>query len=240
MRVFSPPFARQQATLSQHAYERLEEAIVDCTLQPGRYLAILDLQAMTGVGRTPTHLAVTKLAADTLVTIRPRHGLQITPIELGRERTLLELRRDLERFVVTLAIRHADPAQRGQLRRLATRLRAVAGTDPVAAFNRLDLQLNRLLLAAAGEPFLENSLRPLHTMSRRAGWLYYSLVRPDEGLRQTLDCHLAILDGVIGGHDHAALAATDRLIDLGRAMVDTLTRTGDPGLFDCNRIARHA
>ena len=36
---------------------------------------------MTWIGRTPIHQAVNKLAADTLIIVRPRHGLQIAPIE---------------------------------------------------------------------------------------------------------------------------------------------------------------
>ncbi len=74
-----------------------------------------DLTALTGLGRTPVHHAVNRLAADTLILIRPRHGLQIAPIDLARERTLLQLRRDLERFVVRLAADRAGPGHRNQI-----------------------------------------------------------------------------------------------------------------------------
>ncbi len=92
-----------RTNLSALAYDRLEEMIVTCALRPGLFLSIQDLQERTGVGRTPIHQAVNHLAADTIIVIRPRHGLQIAPVDLARERTLLHLRRDMERFVVRLA-----------------------------------------------------------------------------------------------------------------------------------------
>ncbi len=97
------------------AYERIEILIVNCELKPGRFLAMQDLQAMTGFGRTPVHQAVNRLAADTLITVRPRHGVQIAPIDLARERMLLRLRRDIERFVIRLAAERASPTNSNQL-----------------------------------------------------------------------------------------------------------------------------
>ena len=69
--------------LSALAYDRLEEMIVTCALRPGLFLSIQDLQAATGLGRTPMHQAVSQLAADTLILIRPRHGLQTRPHRPG-------------------------------------------------------------------------------------------------------------------------------------------------------------
>ena len=53
--------------LADQAYDRLEGLIVTCALAPGRYLAIQDLQTITGNSRTPVHQAVSRLAADTLI-----------------------------------------------------------------------------------------------------------------------------------------------------------------------------
>ena len=91
---------------SEQAYERIEELLVRCELQPGRFLTMNDLQGMVSLGRTPVHQAVSRLAADTLVLVSPRHGIQIAPIDLTREHVLLDLRRDVERFVIRLAIGH--------------------------------------------------------------------------------------------------------------------------------------
>src|SRR3954469_16329805 len=107
--------ARNRLNLADLAYDRIEELIVACELRPGMLLSLQDLQRMTGIGRTPIHQAVNKLAADTLIIVRPRHGLQIAPVDLARERMLLQLRRDLERFVVRLAAQRANASHRNQL-----------------------------------------------------------------------------------------------------------------------------
>ena len=230
----SKPPRSNHTNLSALAYDRLEEMIVTCALRPGLYLSIQDLQERIGVGRTPIHLAVNRLAADTIVVIRPRHGLQIAPIDLSRERTLLQLRRDMERFVVRLATERSGASYRNQMLHLSRTLSDRAASMTIDEFNRLDRRIDQLFVAAAGEAFLEHTLRPLHTISRRIGWIYHSWVCPDEGLGRTLDCHLAILDAVLANRVGEAVAASDRLIAFSDSMFDVLGRGIDPALFDCN------
>ena len=40
-------------------------------------------------------------------------------------------------------------------------------------FNAIDRRIDQLFLAAANEPFVESTLRPLHTIFRRIGWIYH-------------------------------------------------------------------
>jgi DNA-binding GntR family transcriptional regulator len=208
--------------------------IVTCALRPGLYLSIQDIQNATGYGRTPIHQAVNRLAADTLILIRPRHGLQIAPVDLARERLLLGLRRDLERFVMRLAAERCGASHRNQLIHIGATLRSRSGDMSVGEFNTLDRRIDQLILAAAGEPFLEHTLRPLHTIFRRIGWIYHSLIRPDEGPLDTVAHHLAIVDAVASRDPVAAMAAADRLIDFMDGMFDVMERGIDPALLDCN------
>jgi DNA-binding GntR family transcriptional regulator len=211
-----------------------EELIVACDLQPGLYLSIQDLQGATRMGRTPIHQAVSRLAADTLVIIRPRHGLQIAPIDLARERTLLLLRRDLERFVLRLAAERSGPSHRNQFRHIARTLRDRADRIRIAEFNALDRRIDQLLSTAAGEPFLENTLRPLHTIFRRIGLIYHRWIAPHDGLDRTIACHLAMLDAVAGRDPDAAVAAADSLVAFVETMFDAMEHGIDPALLDCN------
>jgi DNA-binding GntR family transcriptional regulator len=228
------PVRQNRINLFDLAYERLEELIVTCELQPGRLLTIQDLQGIIGFGRTPIHQAVNRLAGDTLILIRPRHGLRIAPVDLARDRVLLELRRDIERFVVRLATERARASHRSQLLHLARRLRAQRDGMSVAEFNRFDRRLDHLVIAAADEPFLEHTLRPLHTISRRIGWMYHSCITAPVSLHQTIDCHLAIIEAVANRHPEAAAAATDQLIDFADSMFTVMEQEIDPGLLDCS------
>ena len=216
------------------AYDRIEEAIVTCALKPGRTLSLGDLQRLTGLGRTPVHQAATRFAEDTLIVVHPRQGLQIAPIDLARERVLLALRGDLERFVIRLATERASASHRNQMRHLQRALRDRRADMDVDAFNLLDRKLDRLLLSAAGEAFLEHALRPLRTMSRRIGWLAVSQLAAPRALTTTIDCHLAILDAVANRHLGSAIAASDQLIGFADSMFDAMEREIDPSLLDCS------
>ena len=104
--------------------------------------------------------AVSRLAADTLVIVRPRHGVQIAPIDLARERGLLPLRRDTERFVIRLAAERSGPSQRNQMLHLMRLLREHSENLTINKFNVVDRKVDHLIMAAAGEPFVEHTLRP--------------------------------------------------------------------------------
>src|SRR3954465_14284125 len=108
------PSRRNRLNFFELAYQRIEELLVHCELKPGQFMTMLELQHITGFGRTPVHHAVNRLSADTLIIIRPRHGLRIAPIDLARERMLLALRRDMERFVIRLAPDRASLSHRNQ------------------------------------------------------------------------------------------------------------------------------
>ena len=204
------------------AYERIEHMLVNCQLKPGRFMAMQDLQELLHFGRTPVHQAISRLADDTLVIVRPRHGLQIAPIDLARERGLLPLRRDTERFVIRLAAERSGPSQRNQMLHLMRSLREQPGKMTINKFNVVDRKVDQLIMAAAGEPFVEHTLRPLHTIYRRIGWLHHTEIAHGQNLQQSIDCHVALLTAVANRHTDQALAALDDLIGFVDSMFEVL------------------
>jgi len=228
----TPP-RRNRVNLFELAYQRIEEMLVRCELAPGRFLAMQDLQDLTGFGRTPVHHAVNRLAADTLIVIRPRHGLQIAPIDLARERMLLRLRRDIERFVIRLAAERAGPTHRNQMLQMERLLRARRDELNLAEFNLLDRRIDQMVLAAAGEPFLEHTLRPLHTLFRRIGFLYHTHMAQEPNLGGTIDHHLSVLNAIATRDPEAAVTASDALVAFVEHMFDAMETRIDPSLLDC-------
>jgi DNA-binding GntR family transcriptional regulator len=223
---------QNRVTLFELAYQRLEDLLITGVLRPGQSLTMQDLQGMTGFGRTPIHHAVNRLAADTLVVIRPRHGLKIAPIDLARERLLLKLRRDIERFVIRLATERAGPTERHQLLHMERMLRERRDNLTLADFNLLDRAIDRLILATASEPFLAHTLQPLHTLFRRIGFLYHSRVPGRSDLGATVDHHMAIVNAVANRHVARAVSASDALMDHVDAMFDDMESVIDPALLD--------
>ena len=228
------PHRQNRVNLFELAYQRIEEALVNCELKPGRFMTMQDLQGLTGFGRTPVHHAVNRLAADTLIIIHPRHGLQIAPIDLARERVLLRLRRDMERFVIHLAAEHSSPAHRHQMLHMERVLREKREALTITQFNALDRGIDRLILAAAGEPFLEHTMRPLHTIFRRIGFIHHSYMPGQSALDGTVDHHLAVLGAVANRHVERAVEASDALMSFVDGMFAEMEKTIDLALLDCS------
>jgi DNA-binding GntR family transcriptional regulator len=225
---------RNRVNLFELAYQRIEELLVSCQLRPGRYLTMQDLQDLTGFGRTPVHHAVNRLAADTLIIVRPRHGLQIAPIDLARERVLLRLRRDIERFVIRLAAERADASHRNHMLHMERVLREKRASLNLSKFNTLDRGIDRLILTAASEPFLEHTLRPLHTIFRRIGFIHHTYMPGHKNLNGTIDRHIAVLNAVANRRADRAVVASDALMDFVDAMFETMEIEIDPALLDCS------
>lgn len=223
---------RRQINLAEQAYQKIEEMLVCGVLQPGRYLATHELQVLTGFGRTPVLQAVNRLAADTLVQITPRHGIRISPIDLTRERRLLELRRDMERFVIRLASERSGASQRNRMQHMRRQLLAHASVMNIAEFNVIDKQVDQLILASANEPFVEGTLRPLHTVFRRIGWIYHMQTPAHARLDKTIEGHIAVIEAVAEGRTDDAIRASDNLMDFVDSMFDVMERDVPPGLLD--------
>ncbi len=223
-----------RVNLVELAYERMEDLIVRCELKPGCFLTIQDLQEITEFSRTPVHQAVSRLADDTLILIRPRHGLQIAPIDLARERVLLELRRSLERFLIRLAAERLGASHRNQFLHTERLLRERREEMTIEEFNVIDRHIDKLILSAASEPFLEHTVRPLHTIFRRIGWIYHSNIKRDAIPTTTIDCHLAILGAIAERQIEMAVKASDDLMDFVDSMFEALEREVVPQQFDCS------
>jgi DNA-binding GntR family transcriptional regulator len=228
------PARRNRVNLFELAHQRIEDLLVAFKLKPGRFLKLQELQELSGFGRTPVHNAVNQLAADTLIIISPRHGLQIAPIDMARERLLLGLRRDMERFVIRLAAERAGLSHRNQALHIERALRERHATLSIDEFNRLDRRIDALILLAAGEPFLAHTMRPLHTIYRRIGFIYHRLLPGHSDLSGTIDGHLAILNAVANRRVDRAVKASDALIDFMDQMFEEMETGIDPGLLDCS------
>jgi DNA-binding GntR family transcriptional regulator len=101
-------------------------------------------------------------------------------------------------------------------------------------FNVADRRIDQLFLTAAHQPFVEGSLRPLHTIFRRVSWIYHMHMANNVRLKVAVDLHIAVIDGVANGDVDAAISASERLMDFVDGMLDVLEREVAPTLLDCS------
>jgi len=205
------PGGTGQPDLSDQARARLEEMIVSLELPPGTIWSEADLSAKLGIGRTPVREALQRLEVDHLVRILPRHGAQITEINVVEQLLLLELRRQLDRLIAADAARRRTPQERLQLLKMADGLEALsADGDNVLAYLRHHYELKNFLAGCARNPFVARAVMPCYAMSRRFYYLHYRQARD---LAVATRHHIGVIHAVAIGDEKKAAAASDRLMD---------------------------
>jgi DNA-binding GntR family transcriptional regulator len=106
----------ENLTLWERVYDYLRGEILDGRLEPGTELAEMALSEQLGVSRGPLREAIGRLAAEGLVTVRPRRGAVVRSLSEEEFLELYQVREALE----TMAVKLATPRLAADdLRRLA-------------------------------------------------------------------------------------------------------------------------
>lgn len=127
-----------RSSLSEKVYERLVDAILSGSLASGAALHVADIARDLQVSPSPVRDALSRLAAEGLVTNNPNR--RTTVIRLEREDVIeaFELRGILECGAARLAAERIDKAALESLRKVAARCAALAG-KPERKREMLDL-----------------------------------------------------------------------------------------------------
>src|ERR1700759_3571147 len=135
----------EDGTLTDRAYHELEEMIVTLQLSPGTVLSEQALALRLKIGRTPIREALQRLGRDGLGVVMPRRGIMVVEINLRLQLRLLEVRRELERLMATLAAERATAEERQEFSELAQAMLATSNNSDDIAFMRLDQRFNILI-----------------------------------------------------------------------------------------------
>lgn len=197
-------------SLTERAYNQLEELIVRLELAPGSFVSESLLCDRLGLGRTPVREALLRLARERLVRILPRRGVVISEIDPAAQLRLLEFRREVERFVVSDAARRADEAARATFASLANQFeRAAAASDDIA-FMRVDREFNALCLATSGNEFAVSAMLSMQALARRFWYQHY---RDAADMPEAARLHAAVARAIASGAPDDAARALHALLD---------------------------
>jgi len=197
-------------SLTDRAYAALEEMIVTLQLAPGTAISESDLSGHLGIGRTPIREALQRLAREKLVSIFPRRGIFVSPIDVASQLRLLETRRELERLISRSAARRATDDERARFRTLAAAFEAAAVKNDDITFMRIDREFNQLCSAAAHNEFAAGAMSLMHSLSRRFWYIHYKRAAD---MPLTAKLHADIARAIAAGNDERAAKTTDRLLD---------------------------
>lgn len=213
---------RPRPSLAEQAYQRLEHLLVTQALEPGATLREQALMEVTGFGRTPVREAAQRLAAEGLLRVLPRKGMEVTPIRAAELAKILEVRRVLERLLVVKAAERATPDQRRALQAVASHLRGHGDLD---GFFRLDRRLDQLLASACRNPHLVVALGPSHAHCRRLWYRH----REALDLPGAAGLHASLAEAVSDGDGAGAVRALNGIIAIVERLIAALeTGAGQP------------
>jgi DNA-binding GntR family transcriptional regulator len=183
-------------SLSSIAYESIKRLIVRVELAPGTVVREDDLQQQLGIGRTPIREALQRLERDQLVTIIPRRGVMVSPIDVGDLALLFETRSILEPYVHRLAATRGDERHWNTMETALARADELGDDGPWTELLHADRVCHEQVWEASNNRFLVQTLEMLYTQSER---LWHQYVRDVADLRSALDEHRAVLRALRDG-----------------------------------------
>ncbi|MDR0576155.1 MAG: GntR family transcriptional regulator [Candidatus Accumulibacter sp.] len=158
---------------AEKAYQLLEEMIVTLQIKPGTKISEKRLCETLGLGRTPIREALQRLANECAVTIEPRHGVVVSPIDVLDQFHLIEVRRALELILVRRATRLASDEDRAQFADFAAQFHQAGETLDEKLLASTERDFRGLLAVTARNKYVLLAMRPFQAQTRRFQHLYF-------------------------------------------------------------------
>jgi DNA-binding GntR family transcriptional regulator len=197
-------------SLSNQAYERIEELIVTMTLKPGSPVSEAQLSTMLNIGRTPIREAMQRLSREHLVLILPKRGIFIADLNPQKQLRVLETRRELERLICKKAAKRATAEERKEFERIAKDFRKAQKDKDESLFLKVDKELNELTVIAAKNEYSAAAMASLHGMSRR---FWFGNSQHILNISDIAALHATVAEAISAGKDIEAGKALDKLVD---------------------------
>ena len=145
-------------TLSKHIRDELRTNILRGQWAPGDRLQLNQLSEQFNTSSTVVREALTRLAGDRLVILKPNRGFFVPTVSLDELRDITELRCVNEQFAVSLAIERGDLNWEGELMAVHHRMEKTPSRDaenrPIIEWAAAHQAFHAQLLAACGVPVL--------------------------------------------------------------------------------------
>jgi len=202
---------RGQRSLTDLAYERIQNMIVTRVLVPYQLLSESDLARELGLGRTPVREALQRLKFEGFVEVMPRRGVLVAPIDVTRQLDLLETRRPLEEQMIRLATRRATADERAEMLRLADGLMTAVAAGDRTSYLTYNKAIHEIEAQATHNDVLCQHMAVLHNLSRR---FWFSMISDTERFRGAAELHARTLRAIARSEEEAAVSASRELLDL--------------------------
>ncbi|MDL9980589.1 GntR family transcriptional regulator [Microbacterium sp. ASV49] len=172
--------------------EYIRDRIVSGEYPPGTRLKERDLVDRIGISRVPVREALRSLATEGFVTLSPRRGAVVTPLELQDLDEIFEVREALEVFECTLAAQKARPDEVARLLATVDEAEAAIAAGDHERVVDANQRFHAVLVEMSHNDVLARMLEP---MRNRLNWL---LRQNDDNLQLCRE-HRGIADAIAAG-----------------------------------------
>lgn len=221
--AWSPSPSAQTLSLPEQIAERVGNAIIRGSYEPGARIQEQDLADQFQVSRGPVREALRILERDGLVRIHARRGAQVTQLNVGEVHDLFEVRIALIGLSARLAAERRDPEFISRMRAGVDRLAEIVKSDDGDAYTSAVYRQNIMLAEGSGNPFLRAMVFSLAHQTLRYSRL--GLSTPKRRIQSARNWR-ALATAVQGSDPKAAQAAAEKLVRESRDMAMALLRQG--------------
>ena len=179
-------------------FETLRDRIVHGEYPPGMGLSEKELCREFNVSRTPLREALAKLEGMKLVTVIPRFGTNVSPIDINEIRCAFEVKIKLEGLAVELAAKRIETAELNELESIIGQVAQLEGNGRYRHHRLIEIEarFHRIILQAAQNSILEEFLDNLHHRCARLWSSSLSEIVPNRDiLIQMRKIYTALKDG---------------------------------------------
>lgn len=198
---------RVAAPLRTQVLELFRQDILAAEFAPGERLVEARLCARYEVSRTVIREVLRQLESEGLVTMVPHRGPVITELTASDAEALYEVRCALEGLAGALFAERATPEQRQRMGEVVDRFSRTCREADLRQRLAMKDEFYDILIAGAGNPIVESTLRGIHArVQRLRGLSMQAEGREPETVRELTAIHQA---AAVRGDADAARAACE-------------------------------
>ncbi len=184
---------KNSGSLRQKVYEIVKDYITSAEVSPGSKIDEEGLSRKMGVSKTPIREALSKLALDGIVEIKPNRGAFKVALTQDDVLEIMRIREALESLCVRLAVIHLTAKGAEKLRTLLGEMETRFLADDLKGFLATHYEFHSVIHQVARSPRLLRIIRGMYALINLVREQYF--IDPDH-VRQSLALHKKLLSAL--------------------------------------------
>ena len=205
--------------LRDDVHQRIRDAIVDGTLQPGEQLRDAELATWLGVSRTPIREALLRLQRAGLIVSAPGRSTTVSSLDVRATRDAQSVVAALHELAVRQAVEVLTAADLDRMRAANRRFAEALKAGDAEAALLADDELHAVPVAAASNSAIEEVLAQYTPVLRRVERLRFSSLAG----RASVALHEELIERCAAGDVDAAAAVSGRTWQTLEPLLDAAT-----------------